>query len=350
MTRSTEDLKICVLEDADKSRWDTFVLAHDDATFFHRAGWADVIQSSFGHKTHYVYVERAGDIIGILPLVHIKIRLFGNRLVSTSFCVQGVPLTTDPNANLVLDAHAEALADKLGVDFLEYRNAKVTKPDWECQDELYYLFRRELSESEDENLKAIPRKQRAVVRKAIKAELLTVEVDETPDRFHAIYALSVRNLGSPVFSKKYCQNLKNAFGDDCEFLIVIAPEGEVVCGVLQFYFRDEVLPYYGGGSFEARKYGAQDYMYWRSMCRAVERGVRVFDFGRSKSGTGAFSFKKNWGFEPQPLFYKYRLKPGASLPDSNTLNPKYQLMINCWKRLPLPVANAIGPYLVGSLG
>ncbi|MBL4719834.1 MAG: FemAB family PEP-CTERM system-associated protein, partial [Alphaproteobacteria bacterium] len=318
--------------------------------FFHRAGWAEVIRFSFGHKTHFVYVERDGDIIGILPLVHINSRLFGNRLVSTSFCVQGGPLTIDPEANAILDAHAENLADNLGVDFLEYRNAKVTKPDWQHQDELYYLFRRELTDSEDENLKAIPRKQRAVVRKAIKAELLTVEVDDAPDRFHAIYSLSVRNLGSPVFSKKYCRNLKRVFGNDCEFLIVLAPDDGVVCGVLQFYFRNEVLPYYGGGSFAARKYGAQDYMYWQSMCRAVKRGVRIFDFGRSKAGTGAYSFKKNWGFEPKPLVYEYRLKPGASLPDANTLNPKYQLMINCWKRLPLPVANVIGPYLIGALG
>ncbi|MBT5111442.1 MAG: FemAB family PEP-CTERM system-associated protein [Rhodospirillaceae bacterium] len=350
MNQVTSNLQIRPLTGEDNARWDTFVLSHENATFFHRAGWSEVIRSTFGHDTYFVYAERDGDIIGILSLVHNKSRLFGNRLVSTSFCVHGGPLTIAPEANTALDAYAEDLAEKLDVDFLEYRSAEATKPDWQCQSDLYYVFRREISDDADANLKAIPRKQRAVVRKAIKAEQLSVEIDDGPDRFYKVYSISVRNLGSPVFSKRYCQNLKRVFGDDCEFLILVGPNGEAVSGVLQFYFRDEVLPYYGGGTPDARKFGAHDYMYWQSMCRAAERGVRIFDFGRSKANTGAFSFKKNWGFEPQPLYYEYKLKPGHSLPDTNTLNPKYQIMINCWKRLPLPIANTIGPHLVSALG
>lgn len=350
MNQVTSKLRIRPLADEDNIRWDAFVYAHEKATFFHRAGWSEVIRSTFGHDTHFVYAERDGEILGVLPLVHIESRLFGNRLASTSFCVHGGPLAIDSAANAALDAYAEDLAEKLDVDFLEYRSATVTKPEWQCQGELYYVFRREISDSDDVNLKAIPRKQRAVVRKAIKAAQLSAEIDDDPDRFHAVYSESVRNLGSPVFSKRYCLNLKRVFGDDCEFLIVVGPDGVAVSAVLQFYFQDEVLPYYGGGMPDARKYGAQDYMYWRSMCRAAARGVKIFDFGRSKAGTGAYSFKKNWGFEPVPLSYEYKLKPGKSLPDANTLNPKYRLMITCWKRLPLPIANTIGPYLVSALG
>ena len=350
MNQVISELKVCPLLVKDAARWDAFVFAHENATFFHRAGWSEVIRSTFGHDTHFMFAERDGEVVGILSLVHIKSRLFGNRLVSTSFCVHGGPLTIDPMANMALDAYAEDLAEKLDVDYLEYRSAKVTKPEWHCQSELYFEFRREISESDDDNLKAIPRKQRAVVRKALKAGQLSAEIDANPDRFYAVYSVSVRNLGSPVFSKRYCQNLKRVFGDDCEFLIIVGPDGEAVSGVLQFYFQDEILPYYGGGTSDARKYGAHDYMYWQSMCRAAARGIHIFDFGRSKAATGAFSFKKNWGFAPQPLYYEYKLKPGQTLPEANALNPKYQLMINCWKRLPLPIANAIGPHLVSALG
>jgi FemAB-related protein (PEP-CTERM system-associated) len=298
MSSAPVESKVHSLSPDTFERWDAYVMAHPDATFFHRAAWQRVIESSFGHRPYFAYVERAGEIRGVLPLVHVKNLLFGNRLVSTPFCVQGGPLASDDAARRALDDHAIGLADDLAVDFIEYRSKEATKPDWEQKNDLYFSFRRKIDPSPDVNLKAIPRKQRAVVRKAIKAELLRDEIDQDPDRFYGAYATSVRDLGSPVFSKRYCRNLKQAFGDDCEFLVVRTRDGNTVSSVLQFYFRDEVLPYYGGGTREARVLGAYGFMYWRSTCRAAERGVRVFDFGRSKKNTGAFAFKKNWGSRP----------------------------------------------------
>jgi FemAB-related protein (PEP-CTERM system-associated) len=119
---------------------------------------------------------------------------------------------------------------------------------------------------------------------------------------------------------------------------------------MNFYFRDEVLPYYGGGTAAARVRYGNDFMYWEVMRRAAARGYRLFDYGRSKLGTGSFAFKKNWGFVPEPLQYRFRLAPGAAIPDLNPLNPKFRLFIAAWKRLPLPVANAIGPHIVRGLG
>jgi FemAB-related protein (PEP-CTERM system-associated) len=119
---------------------------------------------------------------------------------------------------------------------------------------------------------------------------------------------------------------------------------------MNFYWRDEVVPYYGGGTAAARQCHANDFMYWEVMRHAAARGCRVFDFGRSKIGTGAFSFKKNWGFTPTPLEYRFLVRPGDTIPEVNPLNPKYRLMIAAWKRLPLPVANLIGPFLVRGVG
>jgi len=119
---------------------------------------------------------------------------------------------------------------------------------------------------------------------------------------------------------------------------------------MSFYFRDEVLPYYGGGTELAREVAGNDFMYWEVMRRACERGLRVFDYGRSKRGTGSFDFKKNWGFEPQPLHYEYRLVRGKRVPEHNPLNPRYRLLIKLWQRLPLALANRIGPHIVKNLG
>jgi FemAB-related protein (PEP-CTERM system-associated) len=195
---------------------------------------------------------------------------------------------------------------------------------------------------------AIPRKQRAMVRKGIQAGL-TSELDDGIDRFYRAYSESVRNLGTPVFGKRYFQILKEVFGADCEVL-TITSGGGLVASVLSFYFRDEVLPYYGGGTDEARAVKGNDFMYWELMRRAAERGVKVFDYGRSKVGTGSYGFKKNWGFEPEPLHYEYHLVRADRVPDVNPLNPKYRLFIAAWKRLPLAVSRLIGPMIARSLG
>jgi FemAB-related protein (PEP-CTERM system-associated) len=169
------------------------------------------------------------------------------------------------------------------------------------------------------------------------------------DGLHGIYAESVRNLGTPVFSRRYFRILMDVFGDDVD-VVTILDKDVPIASVMNFYFRDEVLPYYGGGTSLARGRAGNDFLYWETMRRGADRGCRLFDFGRSKIGTGSFSFKHNWGFEPAKLHYRFRLKPGESIPDHNPLNPKYRMFIAAWKRLPLPVANAIGPFIVRGLG
>ena len=334
---------------ADKPEWDAFVTACPDATFFHRAGWKDVIEQSFGHKTHFVYAKCEGEIQGVLPLTHINSRLFGNALISNAFCVGGGPASINTAAREKLIDYASNLLPVTGADFLEMRNATVERNGWIEKSDLYATFERTIEADEDANLKQIPRKQRAVVRKALKSDDLSADIEGHIDAFYKLYSLSVRNLGTPVYGKKLFANLKKEFGETCEVLTVRS-NSQALCSVMSFYFRDTVLPYYTGGTFEARKKGANDYMYWQVMRRAAARGITNFDFGRSKKGTGPYSFKKNWGFDPRPIVHSFLLKPGSEMPNVNPLNPKYKLFINMWQRLPLPLANAIGPHIVRNIG
>lgn len=335
------------LDAAHSAAWDAFVATCPEATFFHRAGWRQVIERAFGHRTHFLYAQNDDVITGVLPLAEIKSALFGHSLVSLPFCVYGGIAATSEAARIALDQHAQALAAKLGVGHLEYRNLQRQHADWHCKD-LYVTFRKSISADLDENMNAIPRKQRAMVRKGIKASLRG-EIDHGIERFFSAYATSVRNLGTPVFSRRYFELLREVFGADCEILTILK-DHEVVASVMSFYFRDEVLPYYGGGTLAARAVAGNDFMYWDLLCRAAARGCRVFDFGRSKRETGAFDFKKNWGFEPQPLFYETQLHRARAVPDHNPLNPKYRRFIKVWQRLPLPVANRLGPLIVKNLG
>lgn len=335
------------LDAANAARWEAFVAACPEATFFHRAGWQTVIERAFGHRAHFIYAESDGAISGVLPLVEIKSVLFGHSLVSLPFCVYGGIAATRDDARQALDARAQSLAAELGVGHLEYRNLSRRHSDWHCKD-LYVTFRKAITADDDTNMNAIPRKQRAMVRKGIKAGLVG-EIDQDIERFYIAYATSVRNLGTPVFSRRYFELLRKTFGEDCEVLSILK-DNQVVASVMSFYFRDEVLPYYGGGTLAARAVAGNDFMYWDLMRRAAARGCRVFDFGRSKRETGAFDFKKNWGFEPQPLYYETQLHRAAAVPDHNPLNPKYQRFIKVWQRLPLPVANRLGPLIVRNLG
>ncbi|MBB5369816.1 MULTISPECIES: FemAB family XrtA/PEP-CTERM system-associated protein [unclassified Janthinobacterium] len=349
--RPASALDVRRLQAHDHVRWDDFVQTCPEATFFHRAGWQTVMEQGFGHDSYFLYAEQAGNIVGVLPLAHIRSRLFGNALVSLPFCVYGGIASSNRAARLALDEAAQMLAQQLHVGHLEYRQRdqldSSEQPGW-LGKPLYATFRRSLQADEQDNLLAIPRKQRAVVRKGSAAGLHS-SLDDDLDRFFALYAGSLHRLGTPVFARRHFALLRTVFGDDCS-VMTVCQGSQAQASVMTFYFRDEVLPYYGGGSVLARDTGANDFMYWELMRRAGARGYRLFDFGRSKVGTGAYDFKKNWGFTAQPLPYAYKLVAAKSLPDTNPLNPKYRWFIRAWRRLPLPLANLLGPHILRQLG
>jgi FemAB-related protein (PEP-CTERM system-associated) len=295
-------LSLHLLEAQDYSRWDAFVRACPDATFFHLSGWQTVIEQSFGIKTWFYFVQQDGRIVGVLPLAEIKSRLFGHSLGAMPFCVYGGPVANSDAARAMLDQAAHELAQQLGVGHLEYRGMQRAHPDdpaWHTK-ELYVTFRKEITGDDETNMNAIPRKQRAMVRKGIKLGLRG-EVDTNVDRMFEAYANSVHRLGTPVFPKKYFALLQQVFGDECEVRTIVTEDNRLVAAVLSFYWRDEVVPYYGGGMDLAREVAGNDFMYWNLMQAAAARGCRIFDFGRSKLGTGAYDFKKNWGFTAQHL-------------------------------------------------
>lgn len=328
--------------------WDEFALSCPDGTFFHKAAWQQIIRSVFRHETYYLLACQGGEIFGVLPLAHVNSRLFGNALVALPFAVYGGVVARTTDAQSALEAEAEKIASKLGVDHLEFRNIAARHPDWPTQD-IYVTFRKEILPDVEANLQAIPRKQRAMVRKGIKNELRS-EIDGNADRFFALFADNVHRHGTPALPKRYFEALLNTFGNDCEILTVTDNGGRPLSSVLTFYFRDEVLPYYAGDDLSARDLAANDFKYWELMRRACEKGCKVFDYGRSKVGTGPYAFKKNWGFEPQPLHYEYRLYKRDAIPQNNPNNAKYKLFIEAWRRMPIGLANWLGPHIVRNLG
>ncbi len=342
-------MEIRLLSDrADYSRWDQFVAACPEATFFHLSGWRDVITASFRHPAYFLFAEQDRQIHGVLPLAHIRSRLFGHRLVSLPFCVYGGPAAMADESRNALTLHAGKLARELNVEFLELRNLRP-QPGLPVSSR-YVTFRRALDPDPERNMTAIPRKQRAMIRKGA-AKGLASRLDSSVGDFYGVYAESMRNLGTPVLPLRFFEALKRVFTDSCEIMTVAKEPGMApVAAVMSFYFRDEVNPYYGGGTDQAREYHAYDFMYWELLVHALGRGARLFDFGRSRQGTGSYRFKTHWGFEPTPLPYQYDLVRARGLPNVTPDNPKYQAFIRTWQKLPVPVTTLIGPWLAKDLG
>lgn len=340
--------KLAAGDTATESRWDAFVMLCPNATFFHRFGWQQVINRVFRHPTYFLYAELDGEIKGVLPLAHVNSKLFGNALTGLPFAVYGGAAFDDPLAADALEAEAQRLATELGVAHLELRNTSRRHSDWPHQD-LYVTFRKTISSDDETNMQAIPRKQRAMVRKGIKNGLVGC-IDPNADRFFELFASNVHRHGTPALPKKFFRTLLSQFGPDCEILTIESKEGVAVSSVLSFYFRNEVLPYYAGDAVAARELAANDFKYWELMRRASARGITLFDYGRSKIGSGPYAFKKNWGFEPTPLHYEYCLYKRDAIPQNNPNNVKYKAMIEVWRRLPLSVANWLGPFIVRNLG
>ena len=332
-------MSITDLTQNDVEAWDDFVRRNPAGTFFHLAAWRDVIERSFGCKTFYLCDKNdGGNITAILPLALVKRPIFGPALISSPLSVYGGGLG-DCRA---LEQEAAKKADQLGVQYLELRTPTHSNENLPVSDR-FFTFRRTLSNDNEENLKSIPRKQRAEVRKGIAANLETT-FDHNIDLFYKIYSTSVRNLGTPVFPKKYLRALIDVFGNQCEITTVFH-DGEPLTSVFSFKYKDQILPYYGGGLPAARHHSAYPFMYWKVMERAAEQGLTVFDFGRSMKGSGAYAFKKNFGFDPIPLAYQYHLVKATEMPDMDPDNPRNKILTGAWKKLPLPVANTLGPIL-----
>jgi len=353
-------MRIRFYQESDQKAWDEFVKRHAQGTFFHLSGWKRVVEDSFGHLSSYLLAEKEESqtaerqiggpdaresIVGVFPLFSIKNFLFGRSMVSVPFATYGGILADNYEIQRALYHEAVKLTRKQNLDYLEIRNENNPLPDLPIKD-LYFTFKKEIFPSEEENLKAIPRKTRRMVRLGMAKGLESVwGGEELLEVFYGLFSFSYRGFGTPVFSKNYLRNLLREFHESCKILIIYK-DGFPLSGVLSFFFRNEVIPYYSGAYPASREYAANDFLYWTLMCIAVERDCRWFDFGRSKKDTGPFHFKKHWGFTHKPLSYQYYLHKINELPDISPANPRYNRRIELWKKLPLWLTKLVGPHIV----
>lgn len=332
------------------ARLDAYVREHPASELFHRPAWSQAVEAGCGQKSHYLVAEGPGGrLAGCLPLTHVRSMLFGNALVSAGFGTGGGVLADDRAAADALLGAAEALADRLGCATLELRGGPIPRG-YRIVDDVYAGFAIPLSCSEAAIVKAIGRRKYDV-RRGQKAGLearFGRQPSDVADLFRVL-GESMRNLGSPVFPRRLFAAMLERFGEEADILIVHRG-GRPVAGLFNLYFRDTILPFWGGGTREARSCSANDFLYFEAMCHASRLGFTRFDFGRSKLGSGNAAFKRHWGAEPKPLRYGIRSADGGAPRDLNPLSSRNRLKVAAWKKLPLPIANRVGPWLARGLG
>ena len=346
---SSETVSIADLRDpGEASRIEGFV-AQQQGSIFHRPAWLGAVERGTGHKAAGIVAEKCGNITGWLPLSDVHSPLFGRALISSGFAVGGGPLAVSDATSHRLCRAAEELALRTSSSAIELRGPGAP-PEWQSRSDTHCEFETPLAEDDEAQLLAVPRKQRAEIRKSLKTEFeVVIGTDEASRADHyRVYAASVHALGTPVFPRSLFDAVLDTFGSAADIL-TIRHNGVAVASVLSLYHGGAVLPYWGGGTFAARGHRANERMYFELMLHARRKGCDRFDFGRSKTGSGPYSYKKNWGFEPQPLTYCSWTAPGQEPRDLSPANDAYSAKIELWKRLPLPLANRLGPFIARGL-
>lgn len=344
-----DSLPVSVSQDVPAAAWDSYVREHPYGSPFHLTNWQATIQKTFKHKPQHLAAVDGTRVVGVLPLFLVRSRLFGRMLVSTPQAAYGGILADSDRAASALFQQARAIANDLNVEFLELRNfQQPIADDSLLRKDLYVTFRQELHADPEKNLLLIPRKTRAEVREGIKHGLEFKIGEIGADEFFDVYSRSVRDLGTPVFPKSLFTNGLREFGADCK-IASVHYQGKLAAAVWTLFYKDEVVPYFGGSIREYNRLAVNNFMYWMLMKYGCENGYRIFDFGRSKKGTGSFDFKKRWGMTMTDLSYQYALVRKKAMPDTSPLNPKFQLGIRLWRKLPLPVTQWIGPLVARHL-
>jgi len=330
---------------------DEWVCAQPGSSPFHRPAWICAVARGTKQQAMMLVCRHGGEITAVLPLNLIHSPLFGRALVSSGFAVDGGILASDEeSAQLLADACWHE-AQARSCPTAELRGGMVPDVGWQLKSAAYLNFAKQLEADDEAQLKAVPKRHRAEIRKGL-ANDLQIEAGNSArllEIHYRLYAENVHRLGTPVFPKTLFAEVLAAFGDKANITLV-SRDGAPVTSILSLYHRESCMPYWHGASLAARALRSNEVGYFCLMSYARERGYTIFDFGRSKVGTGPALWKKTWGWEGEPLTYATRAAPGMEARDINPLSPQYQRKVALWKKLPLPLANRLGPMIARGLG
>jgi serine/alanine adding enzyme len=345
-TTANSRLKVVVWND--RNSWDRFVEAHPEASNYHRWVWKEVIEETYGHRSFYLAAVRGAAIEGVLPLFWIRSRLFGQFLTSVPFFSYGGVLANSQEAAQALLAHAVDLARELGARHIELRQGSECDVPWHHMNSKITMLVN-LPDKVDDLWRGLSTGIRNKIRSARK-QGLTYEVGDSVhvEVFYSIFSQNMRNLGTPVYPKSWFANLFRCAPEGLKVLRVHDHGKPVGAGIISTYRNVAEWPWSATLPESRRKYSAV-FLHWALLEWATETGLKVVDLGRCTPGSGTYEFKRHWRCQERPLHWYVWLAPGSSPPAMHADNPRYRWATRAWRRLPLPVANRLGPMIARSI-
>jgi len=326
-----------------RKAWDEFVWSHPLGTPFHLDAWRKVITRTFNYKCNSIAAWRGDQLEAVLPLFLVSNPILGRILLSSPFAVYGGILASNAEAADALREHAAELGRELRVQYVELRNWDESQCGAWPRVDRYVTFLKDLESTPDEILKALPRETRRMTRRAIEQNY-DIRPTRELSEFDPLYAANLRKLGTPSFPASHFRHIMEEF--PAAEVLELRLKGKVVAAVLSLFHGQTVLPYYGASDPAFNHANPNNMMYFALMCEARRRGLLRFDFGRSKKATGAYLFKSHWNMEERALPYEIHLVKRQDLPNFSPTNPKFDLAIRMWRRVPLPLTRLIGPWLI----
>ena len=337
-------LEVGEMQRDEEGACDRFVESSPHGTFFQLSGWRRVVKSVLGRQCFCLVARRGREIRGVFPIAWTRSRIFGDSLVSLPLAVYGGICASDEESYFALLKAGGEMANRLGVKYLEMRNRTEPFATGLPGRDLYFTFTQDLSPGPDKLLQGLPRDTRYAVRKSLKAGLEWTE-DLSEAEFYELYAQSVHRLGTPVFPRELFSRVRAEFPRQTR-LFGVRKGTTAIAGVLCFYFRNQVLPYYAGALPEYYKDSPNNFMYWSLIAQSCREGLTEFDFGRSKRETGSYQFKSAWSMKVEPLPYRYHLAKASEVPQMSPVDKKFQLPVAIWKRMPYEWTKIIGPRII----
>jgi serine/alanine adding enzyme len=339
---------VAVRSDVTAAEIDRFAHAHPAATGYHLVGWLGVIERAFGHETMPLAAVSADGVEGLLPLVFFRSRIFGRFTVSMPFLNYGGLAADAPAVRQCLVDRAVEETRTRGGAHLELRHAAQLCPDLAPKRHKVSM-RLTLEESPERQWEALDRKVRNQIRKGEKSQLSVSNGGvEMLDDFYAVFAHNMRDLGTPVYAKRFFDEILRTFPGTSR-LFVVYHESRPVAASLVYWHRSMAEVPWASALRSSNPLSANVLLYWHMLKFSIERGFTVFDFGRSTPNAGTFHFKRQWGAQPLELVWEYWNAGGAPPPSMNPDNPKFDLAIRIWQRLPVSVATAIGPHVIRNI-
>ncbi len=342
--QAPDNVEVVPLAQADVDAWDRYVGQHPQASSYHLSAWRQICHQAFGHTSHHLMAKRAGRTVGVLPLVQLQSVLFGNFLVSMPFLNYGGVLADDNGARQALLGQAVKLAGELGCSHMELRETSPSTT-WPMKTDKVSMWL-DLPDTPEALWSQLGSKLRAQIKKGL-GHGLAFEIGGVKllDDFYRVFSTNMRDLGTPVYAKRFFEIILNEAPGLPQLVVGRNAQGKPVAGALVLRHGQRMEVPWASTLRKANTLNANMALYWTMLSHACEAGCSTFDFGRSTVDATTHRFKKQWGAQAVPLYWHYWTADGQDVPQINPSNSKYRMAIAAWKRLPVALANQLGPHI-----